>query len=105
MATLDADDLTAITAIVDVRCDALLLEIANMIVEGAGQIDGGGEVGVTNVRLVQAIRELLAQASGSATNLDTANGQSVHKSRGGARNRIVANLVNGNRTVTSRDNT
>lgn len=104
MATLDADDLNAITAIVDARCDALKSEILTAIVEGANQLDGGGEVGVTDVTLVQAVRELLAYASGSATGLDTTNGQCVLKSRGGGKNRIVADLVNGNRTVTSRDN-
>lgn len=91
-----------LVAYVDVTAGAL--ELLGAIVEGANQVDGGGEVGVADVTLVQAIREALAYVSGSATGLDATNGQCVIKSRGGARNRIVANLVNGNRTVTSRDN-
>ena len=91
-----------LVAFVEVTTGAL--DVLGSFVEGANQVDGGGEVGVPDVTLVQALREVLAYASGSATGLDTTNGQSVIKSRGGARNRVVANLVNGNRTVTSRDN-
>ena len=79
------------------------------IVEGVNQIDGGGESGGQNVTFVQWCREMLAYASGNATGLDSST--PVYKSRGtgapasGGRNRIVASIVNGNRTITSRDNT
>lgn len=95
--------------IADVRLPMVASTLFAAIIEGVNQIDGGGEAGGQNVTFVQAMREILAYASHNATGLDGAN--PVYKSRGagapasGARNRMVATIVNGNRTVTSRDNT
>lgn len=81
-------------------------DIFESIVEGPNQIDGGGEVtmpATPDTTFVQAIREFLAFVSGSATGTD--GPQTIFKSRGGGRNRIVGSLNNGNRTITSRNNT
>lgn len=88
-ATLTADDV------------ALILDT---VIEGENQYDGNGETGADDVTLAEAIRTIYAACGGAdGTNLNTDDGQAVVKSIGGGRNRIVANLVNGNRSVTSRD--
>lgn len=85
-------------------------QILDTVIEGPNQYDGNGEalpVGGDpddyNVTLAQALREILAYASHNATGLVNAI-QTVIKSRAAGRNRIVAQIVNGNRTITSRDN-
>lgn len=98
MATLDADDLQAISDLIDERVEATL---AALIVEGANQADGDGEVAAVDVTLLQAVRTIYAYCANNATGLE--GPQAIIKSRHGGRNRIVATLANGNRTVTSRD--
>lgn len=78
--------------------------ILNAIVEGANQYDGNGEVGAADITLAQMLRIMFANSGATnASNLNTDNGQCVVKSVGGGRNRTVVTLINGNRTVTSRD--
>lgn len=90
-----------LVAFVDISVGAR--ELLDAIVEGANQYDGAGEVGAEDMTVAQSLREILAYVGGNATGLD---GQTVVlKSRGGARNRIVATMVNGNRAVTSRSKT
>lgn len=71
------------------------------VIEGAGQYDGAGEAGTSNVTLAGAVRELLALLVNAATGMNGAN--PVFKSRGGGKNRVVMQLANGNRAITSRD--
>lgn len=80
------------------------LAIFSAIIEGPDQVDGGGEAGTAqdNITFAQALREMLADASGNATGLE--GPQAIVKSRKGGRNRVVFALANGNRTATSRDN-
>lgn len=76
------------------------------IVEGPNQLDGGGEVTAPptpDTTFAQAIREILAAATGNGTGL--VGPQAIYKSRGGGRNRAVFDLNNGNRTISSRNNT
>lgn len=97
MATLDADDLQAISDLIDDRLEAFIVDL---VLEGANQVDGGGEVGAEDLRLLEALRTIYAYCANDATGLEGPT--AIVKSRHGGRNRIVAALANGNRTVTSR---
>lgn len=101
MATLDADDLAAITAIVDTRIDAVTAQLFAAIIEGANQVDGGGEVGAEDLTLAKCIRGIYAYCCNNATGLEGPT--AIITSRAGGRNRAVFALANGNRSVTSRD--
>lgn len=100
--TLTPEDLTAIV-------NAVL----GAIVEGPTQYDGLGEAGVAgypptvptgqDVTVAMALRAAVSYTTGQGTNLDTTNGQAILRSYVGGRQRVVAQLVNGNRTITSRD--
>lgn len=82
------------------------------VIEGPSQYDGSGEaapVGHTadeyDITLAGALRVILSYAAHTAANLDGIQGSPRFMSRVGGRIRTQANLVNGNRTVTSSDPT
>lgn len=77
--------------------------VLDAILEGTNQYDGAGEAATTDMTVAAALREILSYCAGNATGLDGTS--VVLKSLGGGRNRIAATMVNGNRTVTSRDGT
>lgn len=77
--------------------------ILNTVLVGNGAYDGTGNVASVPVTVGQALRLILAYCAGNGSNLDTTNGQAIIKSLDGLRNAVVANLVNGVRTVTSYD--
>lgn len=108
MATLDSDDLTAISNLIDARLVAFLA----LVIEGPNQYDAGGEATPVghlaaefNVTIAGALREILAYVAGPAENLDGVQGSPQFRSRVGGRVRIAATLVNGNRQITSHDDT
>ena len=78
--------------------------ILNTVLEGEHQYDGGGTVGSPDITVGQAIRAIYDYCAAPAENLDTTNGVAVIHSADGLKNRIVAMLANGNRSITSRDN-
>ncbi len=84
--------------------------ILNTVIEGPDQYDGlgealpiGGDPADYNITVAMALRALVAYCANNGVNLDTNNGIATLKSVVGGRNRLVANLVNGNRTITSRN--
>lgn len=84
--------------------------ILNTVIEGPNQFDGGGEAlppggnpADYNITVAQALRAMIAFVANGATNLNTDNGQAILKSYVGGRNRLVAQLANGNRSITSRN--
>ncbi len=77
--------------------------ILNTVLMGEHCYDGTGTVGSPDVTVGQALRLVTAYCAGNGSNLDTVNGQAIIKSLDGLRNAIVANMVTGVRTVTSRD--
>lgn len=90
-----------------------LVEILDAVIEGPSQYDGQGEalpvgglLADYDITIAQAFREFLAYVAGNATGLDAQNGGiTVLKSQVGGRNRVVATMTNGNRTITSRSKT
>jgi hypothetical protein len=97
-----------LVAFVDVSTG--LVEILDAVIEGPSQYDGAGEAlppgGVLadlDLTVAQALREIFAYCANSITGLDGAS--VVAKSVVGGRNRFVASMLNGNRTITSRNKT
>lgn len=84
--------------------------ILNTVVEGPNQFDGngealppGGDPAAYNITVAQALRAVIAFVANQGVNLDTTSGTATLKSYVGGRNRIVAQLVNGNRSISSRN--
>ena len=95
-------------AYVDVQTG--VIELLDSVIEGPSQYDGGGEAlppgGVLtdyDLTVAQWMREVTAYVANNATGLDATAGVAVLKSIVGGRNRVVANMINGNRTITSRN--
>jgi hypothetical protein len=81
-------------------------QILGTIIEGPSQYDGNGEASADptmDISVAGALRELLAYCANGGTGLNST--PFVLKSRVGGRNRTVGQIVNGNRSITSHNDT